>query len=108
MTHITVDDMGTSSTTILLATTGIRYSKASIPLDPADFHRCYLLLEALCKVNNDEYTDFTHTDFLFDVKRMYPEWTKLVKNWNELVLLYKEEIDSGACPKLYARMQELR
>jgi hypothetical protein len=92
-------DTGMSSKTILsvMENTPLPHG-ASVPYDPSDFGRCHRLLAAfpLYRLR------------LPQVAEKYPAWVGLVRKWDELTKLYEEELPSGRCPKLYARMQELR
>lgn len=67
----------------------------SVPLDPGDFGRCYRLLKLFPAWRAR----------LPEVAAMHPEWRGLVEAWDELTALYEEELPTGKCPKLYARMQ---
>lgn len=81
--------------------TGTRYHPpggAPIPYDPDDFGRCHRLL--------DRFPAWRLR--LGEVPAVYPAWTPLVPAWDELTALYVEELPSGRCPKLYARLRELR
>jgi hypothetical protein len=66
------------------------------PLDPDDFGRCHRLLHAI-------------PGWRARIGEMRGEvgWTNLVDAWDELEALYLEELPSGRCPKLYARMKAL-
>jgi hypothetical protein len=93
-------DTGSSSQTIWAVMMGAESAYASYPYDPADFGRCYRLLALIpeWRVALDR------------VARAYPKtaWKSLVKHWDELTELYEVEAPSGTCPRLYARMRELR
>lgn len=97
-------DSGVSSKTIVdtyypgLYSRGDKYFKHDIPHDPADFGRCYRLFQSFP----------TLRDGFKMVGDLNPDWKPLVENWAELTKLYEEELPTGKCPKLYARMQELR
>lgn len=66
------------------------------PHDPADFGRCYRLLELVPQYRNR-----------LDEMRVSPVWDALVNHWDELERLYIEECPGKKCIKLYERMQEL-
>lgn len=92
-------DTGTSSETIWSVMTNHPVRRHGTPRDPADFGRCYRLLE--------KFPDWrTH---LPKVAERFPEWEPLVAAWPELTALYEEEIKNpdGMAPKLYARMKQL-
>jgi len=90
-------DTGTSSLTIWHALMGRTPDRTDVPHDPADFGRCYRLLQVMP----------SWKDRLSEVAALYPKWSPLVSAWNELTALYEEERPSGRAPKLYARMHEL-
>ena len=69
----------------------------SWPRDPDDFGRCYRLL-ALAPEWRAR---------IVEMAQHGPEWRALGLAWDELTALYEEELPSGICPKLYARMHEL-
>lgn len=98
------DDTGTSSEAMAYRLTGIcppnmrnQEDKLAIPRDPDDFGRCHRFLEAVpdCRAKVPLMADVSET------------WAKLAAAWEELTALYLEELPTGQCPKLYARMQEL-
>jgi len=97
-------DTGTSSKTIFyvmtgaVTETGLRCEGAfDIPYDPADFGRCYRLLDSFPEWRNR----------LGDVAKTFPKWGPLVENWKELENLYRQEYQLGKAPLLYARMRQL-
>jgi len=94
-------DTGISSMAIFAVMTGTRYHPPGgtpIPYDPDDFGRCHRLLERFPAWRLR----------LGEVPAVYPAWTPFVPAWDELTALYVEELPSGRCPKLYARLSELR
>lgn len=69
-----------------------------IPHDPADFGRCYRLLENFSEWRNR----------LSEVAVAFPKWGPLVENWQELENLYRQdEYSLGKELLLYARMRQL-
>ena len=92
-------DTGTSSETIWHVMTGAPVKWCGVPLDPADFGRCYRLLKVMpsWKARMPE------------VAARFRSWAPLVEAWDELTALYEEEVPNhrGLAPKLYARMSEL-
>lgn len=94
-------DTGISSETMWTAITGHPINKPrwapGIPHDPDDFGRCYRLMRTMP----------TWGKFLPKVAAAYPMWVPFIEAWDELVGLYEEELPSGTCPKLYARLQAL-
>jgi hypothetical protein len=97
-------DTGLSSRTIIGALTGNGYAlgwggviETTVPMDPSDFGRCYRLLKL--------FPDLRAR--LPEVAEKHWQWRGLVDAWPELEALYEEELPSGKCPKLYARMREI-
>jgi hypothetical protein len=70
--------------------------KNTVPRDPDDFGRCHRLLEAIPGWRDR-----------IGEMRSNSEWAGLAEAWDELEKLYEEELPSGSCPKLYARMTEI-
>ena len=70
----------------------------SVPYDPTDFKRCYLLLQEIPEWR----------ERLPEVALIFPEWEPLVANWSELERLYEEGSESEWSYKLYDRIKELR
>lgn len=68
-----------------------------IPLDVDDFRRCYLLLELIPEWRPR----------LPEVSETFPEWKKLVENWDEMTRLYELEQETGRCPLLWDLMKKL-
>ena len=71
---------------------------ADVPHDPDDFGRCYRLLEKFP----------AWRDRLSEVAEAFPKWEPMVREWEQMTVLYLEELPTGRCPKLYDLMQELR
>jgi hypothetical protein len=72
-------------------------------MDPGDFRRCYLLLQAFPELRLQ----------LHKVAEQYPVWAELVKRWNDVEAMLKEEVGEiaewrkGSARKTYYFMQEL-
>lgn len=102
-------DTGTSSKAIYTFFTtgrvpysfGVPSGDASAPRDPADFGRCFRLLNAPWAA-----------EWRSRIREMgqFPSWTKLVQHWEELEALYVAESKGAGnrASKLYERMKELR
>jgi hypothetical protein len=90
-------DTGMSSETIWRVLMGETPRHPRTPSDPSDFGRCYRLLRLMPGWRQR----------LGEVAAVYREWTALVAAWDELTAIYEEELPSGQCPRLYARMKEL-
>lgn len=69
-----------------------------IPLDPADFGRCYRLLQLFPEWRRG----------ITKMGEIFPKWKPMADRWDEMERLYEEEYPSGKCPRLYDLMQELR
>lgn len=94
-------DSGISSEVILEVMTGRLRSggwRPSTPRDPADFGRCYRLLQIFPE----------WVERLPEVAQAHPHWGPLVERWDECTRLWEEEHPSGSCPKLYELIQKLR
>lgn len=94
-------DTGLSSETIWRVLMGEIPTRASIPLDPDDFGRCYRLLKVMPAWRSR----------LGEVAATFPVWAPLVDAWDELTALYEQEMSnnqSSMAPKLYERMQQLQ
>jgi hypothetical protein len=95
-------DTGVSSRAIWAVMMGATNVKMTfgfdIPHDPADFGRCYRLLELfpLWKLRLGEVSD------------LFPKWGPMVREWEKMTALYEEEHGNSYCPKLYDFMQSLR
>ena len=93
-------DTGISSTTIMHVMEGTRAPDwVDVPHDPADFGRCYRLLEAFPQ----------YAARLPEVAEKYPAWVGLVREWAALTEMYCVARNTGAehARDLYQRMQEL-
>lgn len=92
-------DTGTSSLTIYSAITGKTslHRTFDIPHDPDDFGRCYRLLKLFP----------LWREKLSETIKLCRKWKPFVAAWDELTLLYEEELTSMKAPKLYKRMKEL-
>ncbi len=94
-------DTGISSLTIFEVLSGhevFDLKHRDIPYDPADFGRCYRLLQAAPRWRKR----------LPEVAARHPRWAPFVECWDEMERLYLEELPSKNCPKLYALMRRLR
>lgn len=79
-----------------------RYKHASHPLDPADFNRCLLLLEAAPRLR----------DRMGAMRGLSKEWDALVTRWGEIEKLFHEEVGLGwtkarSAPRTYDLMTEV-
>jgi hypothetical protein len=96
-------EVGVSSRTILAAITGRTIRYTNHPMDPGDFRRCHLLLQAFPELRLQ----------LHKVAEQYPVWAELVKRWNEVEAMLKSEVGDiaewrkGSARKTYYLMQEL-
>lgn len=67
------------------------------PSDPDDLKRCIRFLDAVPDAR-------LHMDKVAKISKV---WANLVKNWDELEAMFKEEFPTGQAPKTYQRMKEL-
>lgn len=68
-----------------------------IPRDPADFGRCFRLLQLFPEWRSG----------IARMGEIFPKWKPMANHWDELEKLYNEERPSGTCPRLCERMREL-
>ncbi len=91
-------DKGVSSELIWRHMMGETPERIDIPHDPADFGRCYRLLALVPEWRRR----------MPSLARRYPMWRPFVKAWDELTMLFEQESPNRTCPRLYARMKQLR
>ena len=95
-------DTGTSSETIWSVMTGFPVARYGWPYDPADFGRCWRLLNRF-----PEWKDRLH-----EVAEAFPNtpWGPLIREWKALSDLYCGEVllQTGRAPRTYELMQKLR
>lgn len=85
---------GVSSKTMWCALMGVKRKINLItPRDNGDFRRCYDMVE---------YGHVTLDDLKI-VKKQYPWFATFVDNWEELSILFEEELDK----RLYIRIRQL-
>ena len=85
---------GVSSKTMWCALMSVkRKINLSAPRDNGDFRRCYDMVE---------YGHVTLDDLQI-VKKQYPWFASFVDNWEELSILFEEELDK----RLYIRIRQL-
>ena len=90
------NDTGLSSQTIWAAIMGIETHSPSIPYDPADFGRCWRLLN-LCDKETKEKA-------MQEVAKRHEIWMPFVEHWDELENLFV----TGKNEELYTLLQEIR
>jgi len=90
---------GLSSNTIYQAITKAELIgfEPHIPRDPADFKRCYLLLEAVPLFKKN----------LHLVYEAYPKWKPFVREWSRMEKIYLRDKDTGSSVELYNLMMDL-
>ena len=92
-------DTGISSASIWQVFTGQKlYSEHGVPHDPADFARCYRLLQ-LCPKWEPR---------LENVADMFPVWNPFVREWPKLKELYEEALRNGRWEPMYEFIQKLQ
>jgi len=92
-------ERGVSSETIFrhLSDMPINIGYECHPLDPSDFKRCFLLLEAIPEWKSE----------LHRMKKVSPVWSSLVDNWDKLTEMVKEQLQTGKDNGMYLFMKEL-
>jgi hypothetical protein len=68
------------------------------PCDPDDFRRCHLLLKAVPEWNHKHYRN--------KLKKLSPEWSKLVEKWDKLTEMLEELMKNHKPNGMYELMQE--
>ena len=93
-------DTGVSSLTIWSVMTGHPVQNTGIPYDPADFGRCYRLLELFPEWKTR----------LGEVSARYPEWRPFVEAWPRLTAMYEKALETrtAGAPAMYVFMKTLR
>lgn len=91
------DDTGQSSLCMAGVLSGCGVGPVAWPIDPSDFGRCVGLLDA----------EPLFRERIGLMAKCGPEWNALATEWSELESLYLEELPSGKCTKLFARMNQL-
>ncbi|RQS39746.1 hypothetical protein [Burkholderia sp. Bp8990] len=96
------DDTGISSTTMaaiaLGATNSSGLSSFDAPYDPADFGRCYRLVTAVPEIR----------EFFPRIGKKVPAFRGILREWDDLVKLFKRDQKSGRSDELYQRIKQLR
>lgn len=97
------DDTGMSSKTmaaIYLGATAGDGGRFRYPLDPADFGRCWRLVDGIPAIR----------DAFPRMRQIYPPLTPFIEHWDELSALYVAAVENGTgkAPALYQLMKELR
>lgn len=90
-------DAGRSSETIWHVMTGHPVKETGVPLDPADFGRCWRLLE--------RFPEWKAR--MPEVERAFPQWRPFLREWPRLCELYALEGPSGYLPRMYDAMKPL-
>ena len=93
------NDTGISSETIVKVALGFKPGKWGFeaPRDPADFGRCYRLVERFPYLRKS----------FGKVSKACKRFKPILANWDELVAMHEVEFPTGRAPLLYARMKEL-
>ena len=89
-------DVGNSSETMVSI---VMWTNRHIdrPYDPADFNRCYELVQAVPEIKDN-----------FDkIKQASKQREFIITNWDLMVSMLLEERQTGTCRKLYDYMQQL-
>lgn len=94
-------DTGISSEAMATIAMGAKKSKLArfdAPHDPADFGRCYRLVQAVPELR----------EHFPRIGRMVPAFAEILKEWDSLCALYLQDLPSGRSDALYRRIKELR
>jgi hypothetical protein len=91
-------DTGVSSETIFEVMTGVPVQRRGIPWDPADFGRCYRLLQVFPGWRAR----------LQEVATLHAEWQPFVDNWAKMEELYERDLPTDRSKDLYNMMITLR
>jgi hypothetical protein len=94
-------NVGISSKTmaaIALGATDMSGWKVDAPHDPADFGRCYKLVQAVPEIR---------AHFPRIAKKVKP-FAGIIREWDELARIYERDKPKGESPELYNRIRELR
>jgi hypothetical protein len=75
---------GMSSITMCRTLMGDPMAGRNYPYDPDDFSRCYKLLQAV--------PEWKGVREMQRLKKISPEWSNLIDNWDELTKMYEENI----------------
>ena len=73
---------GMSSETMFGLFMGVKDFRINHPHDPDDFSRCYKLLEIVPEWKQE----------LHKLKSLSPAWSNLVDNWDELTIMYEQNV----------------
>jgi len=69
-----------------------------VPYDPADFGRCYRLLQMFPEWKNR----------LNEVVTRFPKWGPMIREWDKMTRLYERDNLTGRSSELYDLMQRLK
>lgn len=84
------EDTGLSSKTIWSVMMDVEFKMSACPSDPADFGRCYRLLQ-----NFPEWRARLH-----EVSERHSHWKTLVDLWSECERIYERDIKTGSSTEL--------
>lgn len=91
------DHVGMSSKFMASILSGQGCVEYARPYDSEDFGRCLGLLDACPEFRKELHRMIEYS----------PQWERLVKNWELLESLYREDKETGVSPKLNAKMRML-
>ena len=91
-------DVGISSKTMVAIALGAESGRFDAPYDPSDFYRCYELVKQVPAIRNS----------FDDIAKKVPAFAGILREWDDLCVLFNSEKDTGMCRKTYARIKELR
>ena len=92
-------DTGTSSLTIyaVMMNTPSPHNRYDVPHDPADFGRCYRLLNL--------FHDWKPR--MVEVASRFPTWKPFVREWDKLTEMFEKALATNTGEEMYRFMQEL-
>lgn len=68
------------------------------PHDPADFGRCYRLVQAVPEIR----------EHFSDIGATIPSFKGILDRWDDLVAIYERDLPMGKSTELHQRIKELR
>lgn len=93
-------DVGLSSKCLLSVFLGANPKFIHHPVDPSDFHRCYIFLEKVLDFEDN-------MPLLFQMSKKSKQWETIWKNYYELRRLYLKGKNQKEALELYKYMKEL-
>lgn len=94
--------VGASSRVMASTVSGATATDGSYPLDPADFNRCLMFLDAVPEAR----------EHLYKLKAVNDNWRKLIERWHEVEISFLKEVGfnwkkAKSAPKTYELMKDI-